>query len=112
MPSSHAVVSLPGTSRQPLDYFKLTRNGNCPACNLSNPNSKKSACPLLEHLTLGPFNDNLCWSVKGGGSTGFLWVQSVLGHLGTENDTDLTTSPAADQGNGQNDQSIRLEHFT
>lgn len=79
MPLSHTVVSLPGTSRQTLDDFKLTRTGNCPAYNLSNPNSKKSACPLLAHLTLGPFNDNLCWFVKGGDSTGFLWVQSVLG---------------------------------
>lgn len=112
MSSSHTSGVSSRNFQRPLDYFKLTRNGNCPACNLSNPNSKKSACPLLKHLTLGPFNDNLCWSVKGGGSTGFLWVQSVLGHLGTENDTDLTTSPAADPGSGQYDQSIRLEHFT
>lgn len=49
-----------------------------PACNLSNPNCRKSMCHL-KHLALSLFNDQQPCSVKDGAFTGFLSVQSVLG---------------------------------
>lgn len=77
-----------------------------PARNLPNPNSRKSACPFLKHLTLGLSNDGLCWVLQG-----FSWLHLCLGHLGIENEKGslrglchFTASPAADSESGRYDQ--------